>query len=602
MPTDKPRWWRRILSRLTMLFRRGHNAETVPDDDRDLVLSLSPSRIPSIKQLSFLSRLLNSKERRLIRLYLLIAVLSAGLLGGRFLYRHIESVPTQGGSLTEAIVGTPQYLNPVLARPYSADTELTRLLFRGLFRVDEQMNVVPDLAESLNLSADGKTYTVTLPPNLKWSDGTDLTANDVLYTFETAADASYQSPIQGLYKNVTVTAPDAQTVVFTLPAAYYPFPRSLTLGLLPADHWQDQTPQTFALAELNIKPIGNGPYKFHTVTKDRSGNIRGFSFVRNTNFAGAAPLIDKIVVKVYPEPISALQAFIDNSVDSLGGIAAGDLATVTKKHRVARLGLSQLTGVFFNQKTNPALKIKEVRQALAMAIDRPALINTAFQGVGRPADGPLLPGQPGYAADVKRFGLDITQANAILEQAGWVIGDNGVRAKAKQELAFALTTVDEPTYVAAAQQIAAAWQTIGAKVEVKIVDADRIQKDVIKPRTYDAFLFGQIANADASPYQFWHSSQQLDSGFALAVGFIKKVDQDLDAAQKATTAEAHDTALGDFQTVIADEVPAIILNQSEYLYAHERSLRGFPSDRIATAADRFDGISDWYLKTSWGWK
>lgn len=602
MPTDKPRWWRRILSRLTTKVRRPRADQSAQDDDRQLVLSLSPSRIPSFKQLRYLPRLLTIQERRLIRLGLVLAGLSLCLLIGRILFRHVITVPTPGGSLTEAVVGTPQYLNPVLARPYSADTELTRLLFSGLLRVNERMEVVPDLAESVTPSADGKVYTVILRPNLKWSDGTEITSADILYTYETVADTSYQSPIQGLYTNMTVTAPDARTVVFSLTDVNYPFLRSLTLGILPAALWRDQTPQTFSLAELNVKPVGSGPYKFQSVTKDRSGNLRGFTFIRNENFAGLSPFIDKISVKVYPESIGALDALTSNAVDSLGGITTDNLAKAEGSRTVSQFAISQVTAVFFSQKTNPALKIKEVRQALAMVVDRPALIVSAFSGVGRPANSPLLPGQPGYASDIKQLPLDVAGANALLDQAGWKLADTGIRSKGKQELAFTLTTVDDPRYTTAAHTLAESWKAIGAKVEVKIVTADRLQKDVIRPRSYDAFLFGQISNTSASPYQFWHSSQQRDTGFALAVGFIKKADQDLDAAQKATTTDAYTAALRDFQTIIADEVPAIILVQSEYLYAHERSLRGFQSDRFAAAADRFDGVHHWYLKTRWGWK
>lgn len=602
MPTDNPKWWRRTWSRLTILWPRRHGVEQAQDDDRELVLSLSPSRIPSLKQLGYLPRLLSRRERRLVRLCLLVASLGLCILIGRLLFRHVVTIPHKGGTLTEAVVGIPQYLNPILARPYSADTELTRLIFRGLFRVDEHMRVVPDLADAVNVSADGKTYTVTLRPNLKWSDGTALTSADVVYTYETIADATYQSPIQGLYKNVSVAATDVSTVVFTLKEAYFPFPTALTLGLLPSAHWQDQTPQTFSLAELNVKPIGNGPYKFQSVTKDRNGNIRGFTFVRNTFFNDDAPLIDKVVIKVYPESTSAFEAVTSNAVDSLGGIAVSDLARAQRSRVVSRFGLSQITAVFFSQKSNPALKIKEVRQALALAVDRSALIKDAFNGVGRPAAGPLLPGQPGYAADIQVPAFDLAKANAALDQAGWKRGDTGIRAKNKQELAFAITTVNEPSYTAAANMLAETWNSLGAKVDVKVVEPERIQKDIIKPRSYDALLFGQIANSDANPYQFWHSSQQRDNGFALAVGFIKKIDQDLATAQQATTEQAFNDALRDFQAVMVDEVPAIILAQSEYLYAHERALRGITSTSLPAAADRFDTISSWYLKTRWGWK
>lgn len=601
MHTDNPRWWRRVVVRLSSLLPR-RKPVAAEADDRALVMSLSPKRIPNWKQLRYLPRLLNLREQRAVRMLIGIAVMSALTLISTVLMRHVIVVPANGGTLTEAIVGAPQYLNPVLARPYSADTELTRLVFRGLLRIDEHMDIVPDLAETLVVSADGKTYTATLRQGLLWSDGSPVTAEDVVYTYETIADVAYQSPNQATYKSITIRSTEDQTIEFTLPAPNEPFRALLTLGILPSRYWQDQSPQTFSLAELNLKPIGNGPYKFQSVTKDRTGTIKSFTFVRNPNFTGTAPHIEKIITKVYPEMVSALDALTSGAVDTLGGITAEDKAKVQKAHSVRAFGLSQLTAVYFSQKSNPALKAKEVRQALALAIDRQSLITNTLNGVGRPANNPLLPGQPGYAADIQQFGFDQARANTMLEDAGWKKNDAGIRVKGTNQLAFSVTTVDEPSYIAIANALVQSWKNIGATVEVKTVGTDRLQKDVIRPRAYDAFIFGQIANADADPYPFWHSSQQRETGFALSIFFNKKLDQDLEAAQSATTADAHTAALRDFQAIVADEVPAIILAQSEYLYAHPASLRGFPSDRVIAPADRFDGIASWYVKTRWSWK
>ncbi len=595
-------WWRRFLALPKKIFRRPASTRDIQVDDRALVMSLSRSRIPSLKQIAFLPRLLSAQERRLVRLSLLIAALSLSVLIGRVLFRHVISLPTSGGTLTEAIVGTPQYLNPILARPHSADTEITRLLFRGLFRLNENMLLVPDLAKSYSISPDGKTYTITLLQNLRWSDGTPLTSADAVYTFETITDANYQSPIQGLYKNISVTAPDAQTIVFTLREAYQPFLTTLTLGLLPASLWQDQTPQTFSLAELNVKPVGNGPFKFQSVSKNRNGTIRGFTFVRNTHFSGPAPLLDKVSIKMYPETTSAVEAITSNAVDSLGEIESVDFNKIQKSRLIKRLGISQVTTAYFNQKSNSALKSKEVRQALAASVNRSDIIATAFHGLGRPAFGPLLPGQPGYDNTIVPPAFNPDQANTILEAAGWKKNESGVRIKNKQELALSITTVDEPSYISAANILMTSWKALGANVTVTVIPSNLIQKDIIKPRKYDVLLFGQISNTDANPYPFWHSSQQIDTGFSLAIGFIKKIDQDLESAQKATSQEAQTSALQDFQKVFQDEVPAVILTQSEYLYAHQKSLRGLDADRIATAADRFNEITHWYLKTRLGWK
>lgn len=596
-------WWKKVFTPLFGLFRRHHSTSTAAQiNDQELVLSLSAKRIPSWRQFRYLPRLLGPTEMRLARMFVTVAVVSSVFIIGHYCSRHLHWIPADGGTLTEGLIGTPQYLNPILARPFTPDTDLTNLLFRGLIKVDRHLNVVPDLAESLSVSADGKTYTAVLRKSQLWSDGTAITAADVVYTFETIADANYQSPYQAVYANVKIASTDTRTIVFTLPAATPAFRSTLTLGILPSSYWQDQTPQTFSLAELNVKPISSGPMKFQSVTKDRSGLIRSFTFVRNKVYGGRASHIDKLNIKLYGDTSTAVDALHSDEIDSLGGVELKSLPIVSKD-RVVRADLvTQLTGVFFNEKTSVVLKIPEVRKALSLATNRPALLSGSMKQFGQPVFGPLVPGLSGFSADAKKVGFDITAAGALLDQAGWKAGADGMRAKKDQALAFTLTTVDNPTYATLAQELAKQWAVVGVKVTVNTTPLDAIQKNVIKARQYEALLFGQILDVGGDITPLWHSSQQQGTGIALAVVYNKNADANLDKARSATDETVRANALADFQNIIVDQAPAILLTQNTYLYAHERNLRGFTYDRFHSSDDHFDGIENWYLKTKLSWK
>ena len=604
---DKPiRGWRKLLLGAVKIFRRPEQPQTTSPgvaEDRALVFSLSPSRIPTARQLSYLNQVLSPREKITIRILVAIGVISLIVLISRTIARHVVSLPQDGGTLTEGFVGTPQTINPLLARPFTTDADLSALTFRGLMRVDQNLKVVPDLASRIDVSADGKTYTVTLKTNQQWSDGQPLTAADVQYTIETAADPSYSSPYQSLFSTVTgVTTPNDRTVVITLQDPLEPFRSFLTLGILPVHDWQDTTSQTFALAETNDKPIGNGPYKFQSLTKDRTGNVKSYTFTRQKLDGGVAPHIERIIAKFYPDTATATEALKTHAIDSLGGLSVNDLKKIGDNHRVSKFALSEIMAVFFNQKTNPSLKAKEVRQALALATDKSKIRKQGFQGLGQIIQGPLLPDQAGYNPNLKRSNFNLNQAKDLLTQHGWKVGTSGIRQKGPQQLTFTLTVVDDPTYLAVAKILADDWKLIGVNVEIKPIAPDRIQKDIIRPRNYEALVFGQISNTDADPYALWHSSQARDTGFNLAVTYIPGVDSDVTQARTATDPVKHNQALFDFQNIIAEEVPAIFLTQTEYLYAHPASLRGFPGNRLNTAADRFDGIASWYLKTKLQWK
>jgi len=139
---------------------------------------------------------------------------------------------------------------------------------------------------------------------------------------------------------------------------------------------------------------------------------------------------------------------------------------------------------------------------------------------------------------------------------------------------------------------------------VKTIDPARIETDVISGRQYEALLFGQRFTADGDPFPYWESTQQRDPGFALAIFFDRNVDKDLaDGRTTADPAKRLNDYL-DFQNIIADQVPAIILDQAVYAYAHPKNLRGFNNQHLISGTNRFDDVASWYLKTrlTWGRK
>lgn len=588
-------WWLRRRGQVATI-----GTAAVARDDQKLVMGLSPARIPTAKQLPYLLRVLSAPEKRLARWLTIVAVLALLVELGSLAWRHIVRLPRPGGTLTEGLVGIPQFINPALALPNTVDDELVRLAFRGLMRTDDQLRVVPDLAQTFVLSDDGKTYTATLKPDLRWSDGEALTAQDVKFTFDTIADGEYKSPWQSWFTNVQTNVIDERTVTFTLAKPLSPFPSYLTIGLLPQHAWSDATPQAFSLAELNTKPIGTGPYRFQSVTKDRSGNIKSYAFVPNKYFSGSAPLIKKIIFKLYPDEFTATDALRNGSIDSLGLAHLPDDQKLSSLRR-QRWPINQMVVIFFNQKNNAALKDREVRQALSQATDRPAIIAQILPERAQPALGPLLPGALGYDANIHQPAYDLEAAKKLLDQAGWKLNDKNIRHKDKLSLSVVLSAVDNSLYGAVADLVAEQWRQLGAQVEVKKTEAARITKTVIRPREYQALLFGQIVPADPDPFLFWDSSQETETGFNLAGYYNKSIDGALAIIRENADPAKRLTALRDFQTAMAAESPAVFLYQTDYIYLHRKNLRGFQTERLVGPSGRSLDIEHWYLTTRLGW-
>lgn len=559
---------------------------------------------PSLNQLVRLPRVLSPLEKRIFYLCLTFFFLSLTILAVRLYLSQTKVVPVVGGEYTEGLIGNPVRLNPVLAQSNDVDMDIARLVFSGLFKYDRDRNLVPDLAESYELSEDQKIYTIHLRRGVTWHDGQPFTAQDVILTIDEIQTAEIKSPLSGNLRGVTAEAADDFTVTLTLKEPFAPFLSSLTFGILPAHLWSDIQPLSFPLAEMNLKPIGTGPYKFKSLKKDRSGSIRSYALVRNPVYYQRPPYLETIVFKFYPDLESLIEAGKDKKVDGVGYIPKESKSVIAKNRNLIAhlLHLPQYTAVFLNQK-NQLLKTIEVKQAMAHAINKQEIIDQVLSGEGEQIHAPILPGFLGFNPEIRKYEFDPVKAIEILEKAGWALAEGSlIRKKSDQELQLTLTTLDQPDFVATANLIKEYWQKIGFGVELRIVDPGRMQKSIIKPRDFEALLVGEIVGTDPDPYSFWHSSQGRDPGLNLSVYVNKNVDQLLEEARKTTDPEQRWMKYLHFQNLLADDLPALFLFNPTYTYGLHKKVKGFELTRITVPSDRFTEIENWYIKSKRQWK
>lgn len=581
--------------------------------DRRLVLSLSGRSLPSGSQLKHLSRYLSAKEKTAIRMLAALIAVCLIVIGVKYVMAHNREMPAAGGDYVEASVGGPRFVNPILASTNDADLDIIRLVFSGLVRTDREGDIVPDLAESYEISEDGKTYTFTLKPGINWHDGAPFTSTDVSATVGYIKDPSWKSPLLAQFANVTVETPDELTVVLTLNEPFAPFLSLLTVGILPSHLWQEVLPENAARAELNIKPIGTGPFRFKKFEMDKQGRIHAYKLSRNEDYHGAKAMLSSITFTYHDDFQLATDELLARRVDGLSYLPLEFREAVedARNLRVYTLRLPQYTAVFFNQNKNPLLKSAPVRQALALALDKEKIMQETIGYNGVPVHGPILPGFVGFHPDVKKYRQDLGAAAELLENAGWKMGEDGVRIKkiegADKEmvdtrLALTLTTADAQENITVAQIIKTQWESIGVKTELEIVPSSRIQKDKIRPRDYDALLYGEIIGPDPDPYPFWHSSQNGAGGLNLAVFSDRKVDELLEQARSSTDEGERRELYREFQDILAEDLPAIFLYSPTYTYAVDRKIRGIETTTIFSPADRFTDAGNWYMKTKRVWK
>jgi peptide/nickel transport system substrate-binding protein len=600
-----------IGPRIRSIFRRRNqdgqeekNLEAVEQLDRQLVQQLSPSRLPSTGQLKFLGRILSRRETLLLRGISLIVIAGMLTLGIRFFQRHIVSQPSVGGTYSEALVGSPNRVNPLYAAANDVDRDLSALVYSRLFTQSATQGIQPELAESYSVSEDEKTYTVKIRSSAVWHDGQPLTVDDILFTFESIQNPEYQSPLSVNFRGVTINRVDDQTISFVLSEPFAPFIGTLTFGILPQHVWGDVPPLNVGLVEYNLKPIGSGPYRFDRLTRDRFGNVKTYELVRNEAALGRAPYLERLIFRFYPDFPTAVEAVHNKKVDGISYVP--EESKIDLEHlrslRLTPINLPQYTAIFYNQNRSATLKDHAVREALTRGTNIKELISKVLGNDGVQVNGPILSGMLGFNPEMKTYPYDVEQAKKLLDDAGWKIPEGETyRKKGDTPLVITVVTSRRPTYQNVLEQLTEQWAAIGVKLEASLIDPNRIQEDIIKPREYDALLYGEVVGYDPDPYPFWHSSQQKDPGLSLAIFYRKEADKALERARKVASLEERSLKYVEFQNLLAEEIPALFLYQPIYTYGLPKKVKGFPTTFIEVASDRFNDVEDWYISTHWTW-
>ncbi|MCA9367754.1 peptide ABC transporter substrate-binding protein [Candidatus Kaiserbacteria bacterium] len=504
-----------------------------------------------------------------------------------------------GGTFTEGMLGTPRFVTPALALTRT-DQDLTELLYSGLMRIGTDGTLAYDLAERIDISDDGRTYTVTLKSDRTFHDGTPITASDVLYTIRLIQDPNLKSPLRGNWSSVTVEALDDLTVVFTLEEAYAPFIENFTVGIMPAHVWRDLSVEQIPFSPANTNPVGSGPYQVSDVMRDKNGIITRYDLVPHDRGDQTA-LIQHITVDFFNNELELRDALVNHKIDATAHLSVESLVTLeTTDWNIINEPLPRIFGVFFNQNKSTVLRDESVREALGLAVDRQHLINTALGSYGVPSNGPIALSD----AAVKSEDTTTTPA-AILTADDWTQTDTGQWEKEIGDdavpLSFTLKTSNNPLFARVSEGLQASWQAAGVAVAVEQYEQADLVQAVIRPRDFEALLFGLDMNRSHDLYPFWHSSQQNDPGLNIAQYANITVDNLLERARTEQNQATRESTLLSAGDIIKSEHPAVFLFQPSLVYVINPDVTLTPIVSPGTIADRFANVDAWYIESESLW-
>ncbi|MBI4087680.1 MAG: hypothetical protein HY434_02510 [Candidatus Liptonbacteria bacterium] len=535
---------------------------------------------------------LTGRERVVFLSAAALAIVSGIILTGLGFAQNTRVVPASGGEYTEGFLEQPIYINPVIAS-LVVDKSIVKLVFEN----------IRGIAEKIETSPDGRIWNIRIKENLEWHDGERLTTDDVVFTIQKIQDPESSSPLEKIWRGVSVKRVSGLELQLSLVNADPFFRETLnTLYVLPKHLFSEIPPANWRLSDYNLKPVGAGPYKFSSYEKKPDGFIGLYRLEQWNDYPGEKPLIGNFTLKFFSDLQGVIGDFNSGQIDGIAGLEPDAVSQIKRPHETFSFYLPSYYAVFLNQSKSIPLKDLSVRRALSASVGRAGLVESALGGRGKPALGPIPAETPYFDESISSSTESIESLGDALDRAGWKMNDQGVREKTIKNTKLPLElnlTVPQITFLTkTAEVLAKTWQPLGFKININTPGLEEIAKNTITNRDYEMLVFGNVLNKNLDLFSFWHSSGRFNPGLNLALYNNKKADALIESIRLDSNEESRAKKLRDLQTIITSDYPAVFLYSPEYTYITTKNLQGVSAGLVADPSDRFVDAKQWYVKTA----
>ncbi len=500
-------------------------------------------------------------------------------------------------TLNEAAVGKVEMLNPLFITHNQLERDLQELIFNSLVTIGPDGIPQRELADSWAVSADGKTYTFFIREDVYWHDGERLTADDVVFTFETIQKLTDEDSFASAFEDVNIGKLDDFTIIFDLPEKNATFMENLTVGIVPKHLLENVRNVDMRTAVFNSYPTGTGPF---IVQKNFEDVI---VLVRNVNYFQGTPKLEKITYNLYSDEETLVQnikqfqhhTFTNPTANALKEME--DYQVYETKDFIIHLR-DKL--IFLNLRNKDStLHSEDVRRALSLATDRQAIIEAIGTG-GEIALGPISKYSWAFNKSLDRYTFDIDRANKILRKAGWDYPEQeGERApyreKNGKQLSVKLSLLDSEINTAIADELKQQWELIGVNLIIDTQTYEKIASETISRRDFEALLFEVETTPDPDKYNFWHSIKAEYPGLNLSGYSYQRVDILLERARREPDRAKRKEDYDLMQKYIVRDVPAIFLYHPTYKFIAHKSIKGISLENVSLPHQRYNNVHEWYI-------
>jgi len=477
-----------------------------------------------------------------------------------FLSCH-RSVPKDPGTLVIGVESYPENSDPRLAVD-ALSSKVNRLLYNGLFKLGENLEVMLDLAEKVSHLKE-TVIEITLRDNVFFHNGKKLTTRDVRATYQSILNPKKRSPHRSVFEKIKkIELIDDRTLRLELKEPFAPLTTSLTIGILPEELAMSEEDQDFV-------PIGTGPYRFvEARTREK------IVLARFENYFGPKPKNKSLVFRsIYDDTLRTLEV-IQGRLDIVQNAIPYVLLSAIKERK--NLKLTTSTGINFSyigfNLTDPILKKKKVRRAIALAINRDEIIRYKLKGLASPATSLLFPGHWAFDDHLKQIEFNPAKAKQLLEEAGFKDPDgNGPQVRFK----LVYKTSTKKDRVELALLIAEQLKKVGIGVEVKPYEWGTFFRD-IRLGNFQLYSLTWVGLTEPDIYYFaFHSSMLPPNGANRNHYLNARLDDLLEKGRKTVDRKERMEIYSKVQEIIFEDLPYVPLWYEQNWVVYQNNVKGY---------------------------
>ncbi|HYF80280.1 MAG TPA: ABC transporter substrate-binding protein [Symbiobacteriaceae bacterium] len=483
--------------------------------------------------------------------------------------------PAVGGTVTLRLAKDPDSMNPILSAS-AYGSMVYGQVYASLFEFNEKFEPEPYVADTWTYTDNNTTLTIKVKSGIKFHDGSDLTADDVVYTISAVMDKDYAGPRSSNVAPIKeITATDKTTVVIKLKEPSASLLEDINFGILQKSAFASTSIKELDKHPQNFAPIGAGPYKFKEYKRGEYVTLeRNENWFMSQKYAGA-PFVKTLHMKVIPEDATAQASLENGEIDAL----TPDPKDVTRLEKDFANKLTVYNyerngwGYMSLNVTRPHLNDKLVRQALTYALDRNAIITGLMDGRAVIPAGPIPSVSWAFDPSIKPFAYDVAKAKQLIEQAGYKLNAQGIAEKNGQPLKLTFYGSSGSSLIEGIAALAKKnWKDIGVDLDIQLMDFNALTENYMKPGKFDVSFSGFSLGLDPDQTALFHSSSV--NGFNRMRYSNPQVDKLLEQGVREGDQAKRKAIYSEYQKLLVDDAPVIFVYANLYSDAVAKKIQG----------------------------